>query len=134
MGCKKNTVLYTLGTMSSTTETTAAPTTAKTDAFAVIETGGKQYIVAPGDVLEVELLSEYNEGDAIVFDKVLLHDTGTETKVGTPYVSGAKVTATCTGDTKGKKISIIRYKAKSNRSRKVGHRQTYTKVTIDKIS
>lgn len=120
--------------MSSTTETTAAPTTAKTEAFAVIETGGKQYIVTPGDVLEVELLSEYNEGDTITFDKVLLHDTGTETKVGTPYVSGAKVTATCAGDTKGKKISIIRYKAKSNRSRKVGHRQTYTKVTIDKIS
>ncbi len=97
--------------------------------FAVIKTGGKQYIVAPGDVIEVELLGEHAEGDTIEFDEVLMKgDT-----VGTPTVSGAKVTGTYQGLKKGKKLTIMRFKSKSNFYRKVGHRQKYAKVSIDKI-
>jgi len=99
------------------------------DEFAVIKTGGKQYIVAPGDVIEVELLGEHAEGDAITFDEVLMKgDT-----VGTPTVAGAKVTGTYQGLKKGNKLSILRFKAKSNFSRKVGHRQRYAQVKIDSI-
>ena len=104
-----------------------------TGPFAVIETGGKQYIVASGDVLEVELLQDAPEGEKVVFDKVLLKDDGKSTEVGAPYITGAKVQAVSMGDKKGKKLSIIRYKAKSNRSRKVGHRQKYTQVKIESI-
>lgn len=120
--------------MSSTTETNSPKTDVATGPFAVIETGGKQYMVAEGDVLDIELLSEVQEGDTVTFDKVLLTDDGKSTQVGAPYVSGTKVTATHQGDHKGKKLSIIRFKAKSNRSRKVGHRQPYTRVKIEKIA
>lgn len=103
-------------------------TTATKD-FAVIKTGGKQYIVSPGDTIEVEIMSDLNEGDTVEFDEVLMKgDT-----VGTPTVDGAKVTGTYHGDKKGKKLSIIRFKSKSNFYRKVGHRQKYAQVTIDKI-
>lgn len=97
--------------------------------FAVIETGGKQYIVSAGDVLDVELLGEHTEGDAVEFDQVLMAGD----KVGTPLVSGAKVKAKFIGLQKGKKISILRYKAKSNRNRKQGHRQKYSRVEITSV-
>ena len=106
---------------------------AKTEDFSVIETGGKQYIVSVGDVLKVELLGEHKEGDTIEFDKVLLNDTNSKTTVGTPHVKGAKVKATFLGEKKGPKISIIRYKAKSNRDRKQGHRQHYAEVKIESL-
>lgn len=99
--------------------------------FAVIATGGKQYIVSKNDVLTVELLEgEYAEGDTVEFDQVLMQND----KVGTPTVSGAKVTATYLGEKKGPKLSIIRFKAKSNRSRKIGHRQHYAQVRIESIA
>lgn len=98
--------------------------------FAVIETGGKQYAVSVGDVIDVELLGDFAEGDKVTFDKVLLSDDGTATTIGTPYISGAKVTATYLGLKKGTKLSIVRYKAKSNRDRKIGHRQKYARVEI----
>ena len=102
--------------------------------FAVIETGGKQYIVSVGDVVDVELLSgELKEGDKVVFDKVLLSDDGKDATIGMPYIDGAKVTATYLGLKKGPKISIIRYKAKSNRDRKIGHRQKYARVEITSL-
>ena len=97
--------------------------------FAVIKTGGKQYIVAPGDVIDVELMGDLNEGDKVEFDEVLMKGS----TVGTPTVSGAKVTGIYQGLKKGKKISILRFKSKSNFSRKVGHRQKYAQVKIDKI-
>lgn len=100
----------------------------KTENFSVIETGGKQYIVSAGDVIDVELLGEHEEGAKIEFDKVLM----TDSKVGTPYVEGAKVTAIYMELKKAKKISILRYKAKSNRDRKIGHRQKYSRVRIEK--
>lgn len=101
----------------------------KTD-FAVIETGGKQYAVSVGDVLDVELLGEFAEGDTVTFDKVLLSDDGQAATIGTPYIAGATVSAKYLGLKKGPKISIIRYQAKSNRDRKIGHRQKYARVEI----
>jgi len=100
-------------------------------AFAVIETGGKQYKVSEGDVLSIEKLSEeLKEGDTITFDKVLLMDDGKDTVVGTPYIEGAKVTATLEQEGRGKKIMVIRFKAKSRYFKKYGHRQPYMKVKI----
>ncbi len=110
-----------------------ATDTAKKGDFAVIETGGKQYIVYAGDVINVELLGEFEEGSAIEFDKVLLTNTGSTAKVGAPYIDGAKVKATYKGLKKGTKLSILRYKAKSNRDRKIGHRQHYAQVLINSI-
>ena len=101
--------------------------------FAVIETGGKQYAVSVGDILDVELLGDFKEGDKITFDKVLMSDDGQAATIGTPYIDGAKVTATYLGLQKGPKISIVRYKAKSNRDRKLGHRQKYAHVEITGI-
>ena len=106
------------------TETTAP--------FAVIATGGKQYVVREGDVLNVELLGDHNEGDKIEFDQVLMTDDGKAAKVGTP-TTGSKVTATYLGEKKGKKLTIIRFEAKSNRDRRLGHRQKYAQIKIDKI-
>lgn len=109
-------------------------TTIKTPApFAVIETGGKQYIVSVGDVLEVEMLGDFSDGDAITFDTVLMTDDGSTAKVGTPY-TGTKVKATYMGIEKGPKITILRYKAKSNRDRKIGHRQKYSQIKIESIA
>lgn len=101
--------------------------------FAIIETGGKQYIVSIGDVLEVELLGDHAEGDKIEFDKVLMSDDGKSATIGTPYIKGASVKATYLGLKKGPKVVILRYKAKSNRDRKVGHRQKYAQVKIESI-
>jgi large subunit ribosomal protein L21 len=110
-----------------------ATETAKKTEFAVIETGGKQYIVSVGDVLDVELLGDFEEGAAIEFDKVLLKDDGSSATVGAPYIGGAKVTATYKGLKKGPKLTILRYKAKSNRDRKIGHRQHYARVEVTAI-
>ena len=107
---------------------------ASADEFAVIETGGKQYIVSVGDVIDIELLGEHAEGDTVEFDTVLMTDNGADTTIGDPYIKGAKVKATYVAEKKGKKLSIIRFEAKSNRSRKVGHRQKYAQVQIDAIS
>lgn len=109
------------------------PTTIQAE-FAVIETGGKQYLVSVGDVVEVELLSgELNEGDKVEFDKVLMVDNGSDTTIGDPYIKGAKVKATYQGVKKGKKLTIVRYKAKSNRDRKIGHRQKHAQVKIESL-
>ncbi len=104
-----------------------------TTEYAVIETGGKQYMVSVGDVLEVELLGDLKEGDKVEFDKVLLVDNGSDTTIGTPYISGAKVKATFQGEKKGKKLTIVRYEAKSNRNRRIGHRQKYAEVKIESL-
>lgn len=106
---------------------------AKNDAFAVIETGGKQYVVSAGDIVEVELLGDMEEGAKVEFDKVLMTDDGSKAAIGTPYLEGKKVTGTFQGIKKGPKLSIIRYKAKSNRDRKIGHRQKYAEVKIESI-
>ena len=97
--------------------------------FAVIETGGKQYRVNEGDVIFVEKL-DVNEGDTIVFDRVLALSIGQSFEVGAPIVEGAKVTAKVLKNGKAKKIYVMKYKAKKNEKKKIGHRQPYTKLQI----
>jgi len=102
-----------------------------TKAFAIMETGGKQYRVSEGDIITIEKITgEYNDGDKIVFDKVLMTDTGSDSKIGTPLVDGAKVTAELVESGFGKKVSVIRYKAKSRYFKKKGHRQPFMSVKI----
>jgi large subunit ribosomal protein L21 len=100
--------------------------------FAVIKTGGKQYIVKEGDVLSVELLQ--HDSDKVVFDQVLLLAGEKKTVVGQPFIDGAKVSATVIGEGKGAKKLVFRYKAKIRYKKKKGHRQPFTQVKIDKIS
>lgn len=100
--------------------------------FAVIKTGGKQYKVAEGDVLSVEKLD--HEGENVTLDQVLLWADGENVKIGRPLVEGAKVEAKILEEGKGKKKMVFRYKAKTRRRKKKGHRQPYTKVQITKIS
>ena len=100
--------------------------------FAVIETGGKQYRVNENDIIFVEKL-EVNEGDTIVFDRVMALSTGESFEIGTPVVEGAKVTAKVLKNGKSKKIYVMKYKAKKNEKKKMGHRQPYTKVQIVSI-
>lgn len=96
--------------------------------FAIIETGGKQYRVQENDVLFVEKL-EAEEGDAVVFDKVLMVND----KIGAPYVEGAKVTANVVKQGKAKKVIVFKYKSKKNYHKKQGHRQPFTKIQITAI-
>jgi len=105
----------------------------RVDKFAVIQTGGKQYLVTEGQVLKVEKIKGGKEGKAITFDEILLVVDGKDVKIGAPFVNGAKVTATIEGDERGKKITVLRYKSKTRYSKKKGHRQTYTKITITSI-
>ena len=101
--------------------------------YAVIKTGGKQYRVEKGDVIFVEKL-EVNADDAVVFEDVLAVGDDGKVTVGTPMVSGAKVTGTVVKNGKGKKLNIITYKAKKGYARRLGHRQPYTKVEITDIA
>ncbi len=101
--------------------------------FAVIETGGKQYQVKSGDVITIEKLDGFKEGDKVTFDKVLLVDDGSNTTIGTPYISGAKVFATYKETGRAPKVTVIKYKQKSRYMKKNGHRQPFSKVEIGKI-
>lgn len=100
--------------------------------YAIIKTGGKQYRVQEGDSIFVEKLASQVDAE-VVFDQVLAIVNDGDVKVGTPVVEGAKVTAKVLEQGKQKKIRIFKYKAKSNYRRRQGHRQPYTKVTIEKI-
>ena len=100
---------------------------------AIIMTGGKQYTVAEGDVLFVEKLNA-EEATTVNFEQVLAVLDGENTKVGTPVVEGAKVEAKVIKNGKGKKIDVLKYKAKKNEKKHIGHRQPYTKVEITKIA
>ena len=100
---------------------------------AVIVTGGKQYTVAEGDILFVEKLNA--EAEAVVkFEEVLAVLDGENSKIGAPVVEGAAVEAKVVKNGKGKKIHVLKYKAKKGEKKKIGHRQPYTKVEITKIS
>ncbi|MEN9614467.1 MAG: hypothetical protein RLZZ347_774 [Candidatus Parcubacteria bacterium] len=102
--------------------------------FAVIQTGGKQYQVKAGDTITIEKIDDVlKEGDKITFDKVLLVDNGKDTTIGTPFIAGAKVSATLSTIGRAQKISVIKYKQKSRYFKKNGHRQPFMKVKIDKV-
>ena len=100
---------------------------------AIIVTGGKQYTVAEGDVLFIEKLNAEAEA-TVKFDKVLAVLDGENTKIGAPVVEGACVEAVVEKNGKGKKIHVLKYKAKKGEKKKIGHRQPYTKVQITKIA
>lgn len=99
--------------------------------FAVIKTGGKQYIVHPGDKVKIEKLT-VSEGKEVVFDMVLLV-SDKETLVGTPSVKGYVVTGKVLKQGRGKKIIVYKYKPKKRYHKKQGHRQAYTEVEIVSI-
>ena len=99
---------------------------------AIIETGGKQYKVAEGDVLFIEKL-DVNAGDTVKFDKVLAILDGDNATFGAPTVEGASVDATVVKNGKGKKIRIFKYTPKKGYRKRQGHRQPYTKVQIGAI-
>jgi len=103
------------------------------DAYAVLETGGKQYRVATGDTIEVELLDAEAKQD-VELDTVLAVSDGKELKVGMPYVQGAKVTLTIIGHKRGKKLINFKKKRRKGYSRKVGHRQELTVATVKAIA
>jgi len=98
--------------------------------FAIIETGGKQYKVSQGDVIEVELLPAKRH---ITFDKVLLISDNGKTEVGAPYVKGAKVAAKVLGEGKDSKVTTFKYKNKTNYHRTIGHRQSFSRVEIEEV-
>ena len=100
--------------------------------YAIIETGGKQYIVEAGDKIKVEKL-DVKEGDKVTFDKVLFV-SGDDAKVGAPFVDGAKVEAKVLAQGKAKKVVVYKYKSKKNERKKNGHRQPYTLVEITGIN
>ncbi len=102
--------------------------------LAVIITGGKQYLVREGQMLSVEKL-ELEAGSGLDFDALLVCDPeGENVQIGTPTVSGVKVTAKVLEHGRAKKVSIIKYKPKSRYRRNVGHRQPFTKIQIEKIA
>jgi large subunit ribosomal protein L21 len=102
--------------------------------FAVIQTGGKQYKVSKDSVVSIEKIKgEYAKGDKISFDKVLLVDNGKDTTIGTPYITGAKVSAEIMEIGRARKILVVKYKQKSRYLRRNGHRQPFFKVKITSI-
>ncbi len=103
------------------------------DAYAVLETGGKQYRVATGDTLELELL-DAEAGQDVELVTVLAVSDGKELKVGMPYVQGAKVTLTVVGHKRGTKLINFKKKRRKGYSRRVGHRQELTVATVKAIA
>jgi len=111
--------------------------------YAVIEQGGKQYKVAEGDSINIELADVSPDAETIELDKVLFVSDGEKVKIGTPFLEGAKVVASfssATGKTtaeesmvKGKKLYPMHFRRRKHSKRRIGHRQKYLQITIDKI-
>jgi len=100
--------------------------------YAVVETSGKQYKVSAGAIIDVDKLP-VEVGEKIELDRVLLVADGEEVRVGQPTIEGAKILATVTDHVKGPKIIIFKYRPRQRYRRKKGHRQAYTRLTIDEI-
>lgn len=102
--------------------------------LAVIQTGGKQYIVSEGDTLKIEkLATDSKKGDKITFDKVMLLSDKGEIEIGTPYIDKSQVEASVLEIGRNEKIRVIKYKQKSRYFKKRGHRQPYLRVKISSI-
>ncbi|HHY76769.1 MAG TPA: 50S ribosomal protein L21 [Firmicutes bacterium] len=100
--------------------------------YAIVETGGKQYKVSPGDVVRLEKLPG-TRGDTLVFDKVLAVSDGGSLRVGNPYLEGTTVKATILRQGKARKILVFKYRSKTNYRRRYGHRQPFTEVRVDAV-
>lgn len=101
--------------------------------YAILKTGGKQYMVNEGDVISIEKLNAAS-GEKVIFEEILVVSNNGDLKVGAPNVAGAKVEATVIEQGKGKKVIVFKYKPKKDFRKKQGHRQPFTKVRIDKIN
>lgn len=99
--------------------------------YAIIETGGKQYKVKEGEIISIERINTTQP--KVEFDKIVAVSTDSGIKIGTPYVSGAKVIAEVLGEEKGEKVIVFKYRRRKSSKTKKGHRQIYTKVKIEKI-
>lgn len=107
--------------------------------YAVIEQGGKQYKVAQGDRLQIELTDIADDAKSIEMDKVLLVADGKDIKIGTPFIKGAKVigkfaTNAAEALVKGEKLYPTHFRRRKNSKRRIGHRQKYLELTIEKIT
>ena len=103
--------------------------------YAVIETGGKQYRVQPGDIIDIERLAGVSEeASSISFDRVLLVGDGDDIKVGRPTVEGAKVEGELLAEVRGPKIIVFKFKRRKQYRRKKGHRQNLMRVRIQNVS
>jgi large subunit ribosomal protein L21 len=101
--------------------------------YAVIVTGGKQYKVAPNDLLKVEKL-DVAEGETIDFDQVLMLGDDATVKIGKPYVAGGKVSATVVAHGRHKKITVLKFRRRKQYLKRQGHRQDFTQLKIVGIS
>lgn len=99
--------------------------------YAIIETGGKQFRIQEGDVIDVELLASQKE---VKFDKVLFFHDGKEPKIGLPHIPNASIDGELLEEVKGPKVIAFKYKRRKNYRRTVGHRQKYSRVKITKIN
>ncbi len=100
-------------------------------ALAVIKTGGKQYLVEEGTVLDIEKIADKN--GKVTFEEVLLIDDGKNTKIGTPLLKGIKVEAEVVKQFKDKKVRVLKMKRRKRYRRTLGHRQNKTRIKITKI-
>ncbi len=106
--------------------------------YAVVEAGSKQYKVAEGDRLEIELTDVAPDAKTIELDKVLFIGGDGDSRIGKPYIEGAKVIASFNGTAeesvvKGQKLYVTHFRRRKNSQRRIGHRQKYLQITIDKI-
>jgi large subunit ribosomal protein L21 len=100
--------------------------------YAIIKTGGKQYKVAPGDVIRVEKLPAA-EGETVAFDQVLMLADGDKIQIGTPLLAGQSVAASVLRHGRGKKIEIIKFRRRKHHRKQAGHRQSFTEVAITNV-
>ena len=100
--------------------------------YAVIETGGKQYRVEPGDTVRVESLPG-EMGDAVAFDRVLLISDDESVAVGRPIIEGARVTGEIVEHGLGEKLTVYKFKRRKNQRKRNGHRQQFTAVKINEV-
>ena len=100
--------------------------------YAVVEAGGKQYRVTPGQVLDVDRM-DVAPGEKIELGRVLVLGRGDDVTIGTPVVEGAKVMATARDNGRARKVLVFKYKPKVRYRRKIGHRQPFTRLVIDEI-
>ena len=102
--------------------------------FAVIKTGGKQYLVSVGDKIKIEKIGASEKKEVVFGEVLLIADDKKEIKIGAPFIKGAKVKAKLLAQDKAKKIIVFKYKPKKRYQKKMGHRQPYTEVEITGIS
>ena len=101
--------------------------------YAIIETGGKQYKVGQGDMIFTERFPKSEKGQMVQLDKVLLAHDGKKVRIGTPYLTGAKVICELLGEEKGEKLIDFQYRRREGYRRKVGHRQTLARLRVKEL-